>query len=325
MEENLKSTDLQLSPIKEEFLETSTNKPVVRLIFRTAAEYEQKFDKDLALFDLDEVLEYLKGIGSVSSTTLCGYVSIIRSYVKKYKKQYPIESDSWKEVRSKQIRQCVTPTALQEKYVTEEALNEVLNEMPNPCDRYLVRAFYEGLKGGFYEDVWKIELRDFRYNPSATGNCAEDAYLLKVPSDGRIVKISWRLYRYAEESANNYHYTIGRPGVDGGVTEINLNDNCPYIFKCRDNTDDWNDEIKSKARIAKRMAALKRTYGVEWLTVPRLSTSGLVVAVKKLAQRKGISETEALKDEGFKEIRNQYSITASVAAIKDRLAPYFES
>lgn len=323
MKESTRTNDLQLSSIKEAFLADYSNKSVVRLIFRAAAEYEQKFGKDLALFTKEEALEYLKGIDSVSATTLCGYVSVIRAYVKEYKKQYPVENDGWRELRSKQIKTCVAPSAIEEKYVTEEELNKVLLRIPNPCDRYLIRAFYEGLKGGFYEDIWKVELYDFRENQRATSD--DDAYLLKLASDGRVVNISKQLYGYARESANNYFYTIGRPGVDGGVTEIRLNDSCPYVFKCRDNTNDWNDEIKSKARIAKRLAALKRTYGVEWLAVPRLSTSGLVVAIKKMAKKKGIPEIDVLKDDNFKEIRNQYNITASAAALRSKLAPYFEA
>lgn len=317
MKENLNTTELQLSPIKEEFLADHPNKPVVRLIFKAANEYEQKFNKDLALFNEEEALEYLTGIKSVSPSTLCGYASVIKAYADLYVQYHPTESNKWGNLRSSQIKTCAIPNAIQEKYVTEEQLEQTLRNVPNPCDKFLIRAFYEGLRGDYYEDIWKVELRDIKENPSATGN--DDAYLMMAPSDGRILKISKKLYQYAEESDKELVYSP----MDS-AKELHFNRDCPYVFKCRDNTSDWDDEVKSKARLSRRLAVLKKKLGVEWISAPRLAISGMVVAIKKLAQKKGISELEALEAPEFKYIRTQYNITSSVYALRDRLAPYFE-
>ena len=317
MKENLNMTELQLSPIKEEFLADHPNKPVVRLIFKAANEYEQKFDKDLALFNEEEALEYLTGIKSISSSTLCGYASVIKAYADLYVQYHPTESNKWGNLRSSQIKTCAIPNAIQEKYVTEEQLEQTLRNVPNPCDKFLVRAFYEGLRGDYHEDVWKAELRDIKENPSATGD--DDAYLMMAPSDGRVLRISKKLYQYARESDKELVYSP----MDS-TKELNLNGKCPYIYKCRNNTEDWDDERKSKARISRRLTVLKKKLGVEWLSAPRLAISGMVVAIKKLAQKKGISELEVLEVPEFRYIRTQYNITSSVYALRDRLAPYFE-
>lgn len=318
MEENLNTTELQLSPIKEEFLANHPNKPVVRLIFRAADGYEQKFNKDLALFTEEEAIEYLTGIESISSSTLCGYASVIKAYADLYTQYHPTEFNRWGNLQSSQIKKCAIPNAIQEKYISEERLEQTLSGIENPCDKFLIRAFYEGLRGDYYEDIWKVSLRDIKENPNATSD--EDAYLLMAPSDGRILKISKRLYHYAEDSDKEVAYSP----ADSEKT-LYLNQDCPYVFKCRNNTSDWDIEVKSKARVSRRLMVLKKNLGVEWLTAPRLSTSGMVTAIKKLAQKKGISELRALETPEFRHIRIQYNITSSVYALRDRLAPYFES
>ena len=315
---------------KNDFFSAQNDKSIVRLILNNATEYEEKFGKDLAAFSKEEAIEYLKGIDSFSSDTLRGYTSIIRRYIK-FCTGYQIEgieANGWSKITAKVIKnQCVAEQKLEDKCITRDELESILKDVNNDCDKFMLLAFYEGLKGDYYEDIWQTTLENFEKE-------GDDWWFTSKDGTRRFI-VSDLLYHYAQSSVEKFEYII-----DDGVvkTELRLSPDCEYIFKYRDNTSNPDESYRGKARVAQRVMTLKKQIGASQLTIPRLVNSGAVGAIKALAKEMNVKpEVDVLirkmgklteEDEKIRErvnkIRERYGLTAPASSLRDKFARYLD-
>lgn len=241
-------------------------------LFDKISTYEDMYKKDIAFFSKDELLDVLRSFGTPSTSVLKKYVTIINAYIEFYKIANK-KDDSFLNVCStlttEDYQQCVNRFALMRSYISPDTLNDILQHIANPCDKFLVLAFYEGLKGSNYEEITELELSDIDVNTLEFKLCT-----------GRVLKVSKQLCDIARLSGIKHDYI-------SGDTMLELH-KCPLIFKPRDNKELNGDRILAKRRVYKRMQKIKQEVDYLELSIPRLINSGFITQIKIAASENGM-------------------------------------
>lgn len=292
--------------IREEIISATGYINIYSLIFRKAAEYEAKYNKDISEFSIDEAKEYLTGIDSCSLNTLKCYSSLIKNYADEcIDRKLNSSKSGWHLLNQKIIQECVNSQKEQSKIITEEELQRIIVSLPNACDQFFLRALFEGFKGIFFEDIHMVSIDDFDLEKGT----------VNLPTH-RTVQISPILADYVKKSSKTYEYDVA---TDLRVAKIKFDPDCDRVFKWSITTTYPNDMIRAKARIIEKMRSLKDLNGLPDITIPRIYNSGLFNAVKVKAERENVNMIEVLSNEDlFKGIRNQYMITTSLAQLRNR-------
>lgn len=301
-----------LNSLEEEFLATQINKNMIMLLFRQAKILEKQYNKSLYAFNLNEALTYLKSLKSTSVSTIQAYQSILASYADFAEERgYTEATDSaWHLLNIQTARKCVSKRAQQEKIFTRQQIINLINDLQNPCDQFMILAFFEGFMGSMFEDIWDIELKDF--------NLKNNTAIL--PS-GRIIKVSDKLLELAQESAETFTYFPMK--INGERMSI-LAPDCTKVFKYRCNTIQTDNPAAAKRRVTGHMVQVKSWTGNSAITIQRLANSGMLEMIGKLAKKEGMTKLDFLSHPKFEEVRNQYGITATKANLKNRLYGFLD-
>jgi len=261
-------------------------------LFEKIAIYEDMYRKDIVFFNKDELLDVLRSFGTPSVSVLKKYVTIINAYVEFYKKTNKKDKDFinvCSTLTADDYQQCVNKFALMRSYITPGTLNNILTRIANPCDKFLVLAFYEGMRGSNYEEVTELKLSDINVDTLEFKLCT-----------GRTIKVSKQLCDIARLSGIKHDYV-------SGDTTLELH-RCPLIFKPRDNKQLNGDRILAKRRVYKRMQKIKQEADYLELSIPRLLNSGFITQIKIAASEIGMDPMDFMtsKEPAAIDIKERY-------------------
>ena len=302
-------TEGKNTELKQKYIDTYKYNNVARLLFKKAVDYEQKYNKDLAEFNHEEILDYLTSIGCGCEDTLFAYVSTIRGYARFYTEKTGADTMAWETTSSDSIRPCVRKEK-EFKYIPPAVLDEVVELIPNPMDQFLVKGIYEGLKGDFYEELWNLRIDDI--NPTTL--------VARLPT-GRRLTISPELYAIALKSDETEDY-VSLKGTNSWVN-YKMIDN--RIIKYRSNSTKVDNPTSQKIKIANRIYDLKKYTGREEINAIWLRKSGAIYMIKKEAARLNIKEIDVIDHSVFNTIRERYGLKLSTAIYKARFRQFLNS
>lgn len=285
--------------LKKEFLEQYkiiTNVNFIENIFNKCEPYEKLYKKDVCNFIREEILELCKSFGLSSLATLRTRISILNSYTNYCcENQMSIDNiNHYLEVTKNDLQLCLNQFLQERRYITEEVLQEYLLNIINPCDQFLLCAFYEGFAGKNYEEISEVVMSDFDLKNKTVTLCT-----------GRTIPVSDQLIRYAAISANTYVYSSGKLE---GSNNPKLAD-IPNVFKYRKNVSGADIPENAKRRIIKRIAKIKKDLNAPEITIPRLKNSGFISKIKKEAKLNGMKEIDFLYSDEASSIKEIYGVS----------------
>lgn len=293
--------------------EDFANPALLRAMFLKAEPLENQLDKDLSCFSHNEIIDYLIAIHSVSDVALRAYASLARGYSRWCVDNGIIDSmnHDWEKLSVSEINDCAFYVN-GGSYITREQLEQYINGLINPCDQYMLYAFYEGLSGPFYEDVWGI-------TADRINGFKQEITLFS----GEKASVSRELIGCAHESINTYVYQIYR-STNNTFAEMPLLLDCKLVIKDPVKASNFTPPGRAE-RLTQRMLSLKKTLGAESvLTIPRLRNSGFIWSIKERAKECGIPEKHCLLDTVSADIRKQYAIDAKPFALRTRFNRYLD-
>lgn len=297
--------------VKSEFIKNhqTIKEQEISNLFNKIEVYEDIYRKDIALFNKEEMMDVLRSFGTPSLSVIKKYVSIINAYIEffiKYNKKDKNLKNVCDSLTTDDYQQCINRFALMRTYISPGVLNTMIENIANPCDKFLMLAFYEGLKGTNYEEIAELKLEDIDIQKQEFKLCT-----------GRRLKVSKQLCDIARKSGITHYYISGEQTLD-------LHQ-CSLIFKPRDNKEFNNDKILAKRRIYKRIQKIKQEIDYSELTIPRLANSGFITQIKIGALELGMEPIEFLmsKEAAIIDIKERYGFSNTpLFQLKDTFKEY---
>lgn len=233
-------------------------------LFETIAKYEEEYQKDLCCFNIEEIGCYFTGL-STSSVARC---LNIRSQFIKYsvycEERNMIDDHQihWEEADKQFIINCINYGKQMEELVSRDEVLKTINGFPNPRDKFLPLAIFEGICGNRYRDFLNLTMRNF----------SEKNGKYTVRLENKTVEISKQLYYYAEEAAETF--SLYSDGFPNGRKLFDENDKRIIKMSKRSFVDYDNQEMAYLHKISNMLSSIKNRTEKSFMSQSALVNSG---------------------------------------------------
>lgn len=284
-------------------------------LFNKMESFENFYNKDCSVFTKEEIMNAFAGIGTFSISTLRGYKSLLTTYT-----DWAITTgiavtgiNGYTLLNSTEdLVKCVGDDLNEYRLLTEEKLQEMLNNILNPSDQYLVLALYEGIRGEDYKELLNLHEEDI--------DIKNHKFYLR--DTDRTVDVPAQLVHYALEAINTYDYTACKT-VGGRMVNANLDPSDVTPIKGRVSSSKTTTQTKVK-RVARRIAKLKTFFDdAPEISVPRIYMAGFVNHVKEVMEKSNIEYEEVWQSEEIKPILQQYNVEDNAIVNRNKYREYF--
>lgn len=310
MKRNEEIESVRLSFIEEH----KRNRAIIESIFSKAEEYENKFNKDLCAFNTEEILEFLKGYKATYINALQSRITHIKKYCLVCRASGIEEANNgeWNKITSDMISSCVDTGRALEKYFSPEQMEKIIDSLINPVDRFVIRGFYEGLRGDAYEDIWDLYADDID-KETRTVNLSHDRLARYGMNGNKKLQVSQKLIDDILASLKTEEYVYTREG-SVGTRSIEFNDTKGRVFrvaKTKISESEYENLIVEKQRVSTKFKAIKSILKMPELTIPAIVNSAVIAKIKELAEENGDSFEKAVKSEAFVPVQVRYGLLKS--------------
>lgn len=274
------------------FRDTFSNPKVANLLFSKVSPFEEQWQKEVTSFSKIEALTFLKSLNSLSIQSLNVYAWTMR----KYSQFCGVKHSAWAKISQTECESLINAEQRRRKYLSESDVKALSAVLFNPVDRFILRGFYEGLAGDFYEDFKDIYPESFD-ELSSTVRLA----------NGVTKQISHELYELAIESAETYTYSV----VGDRDCERNLYDwskGKRDIVKLTYGSHESPAPSTWKRKIRNRLDSIREYFCIPYLTIPNIRNSGVYNHLVRLSLENNCSIRKAVYLDEFKDIAIQYNL-----------------
>lgn len=172
-----------------------------KFLFKNTAGMERVLEKDVCNFILEEIISLLKSLRSTSEQSLRIKVSIYRTYTS-YCIEHGMSKDGqnhFNEIDSQIIMGCIDKTKAQNRLLTNRDFMNIINDIPNARDQFILMAIYEGVCKKTAAALSEIQNHDLIGNN-------------RIRTGRELVSVSEKLYSIAENAAltDTYYKGDGR-------------------------------------------------------------------------------------------------------------------
>lgn len=283
---------------KEDFIESYnaiTTSTFLETIFNKTAFYEEHYEKDVCDFILSEIIELFRSYGSSSKETLRTRASILRTYT-----YWCIENNlsydninHYEELTTDHIISCVNKVIFDKKYFGRKQLDTYANGLNNACDKFILYALFEGIKGENYDELINLGRKDIDYLNKRVKLCS-----------GRELEVSKELIDLAVQSVDTYEYYSLK---DDELFVSSLKEDSDLVLKPRNNVTS-ETEAAAYQRLVKRIARIKKELDAPELTIPRVFNSGILDSIKESSKEHDMSPIDFCKSEYYDAIAERFQI-----------------
>lgn len=289
----------------------------IKRTIKQAAEYEKLKQKCLYDWNIEEICAYYKTLNSASISYLRSVNSILSQYTMWCLKNGIVKDslNHFKEITLEMYKNCINNQRVKNQIIKRNDLITNINVLlSNPSDKFLMLAIFEGLKGSNFDELTNLNTDSF----------FKKGDVLYVKTNNRIIEISERLYNYAIEASERYTYDgLGELGSQQNGKAIKLCDNIGIsIIKDYTNVKS-QDDFRRGRRIYIRFKKLCERFELSGkMNVKDLYESGRIDYITKIANAKGISKKEVLKNESeliYKKYTEKYNYPEYVMKYADYL------
>lgn len=283
--------------IKQRYIEekertTSTPEKYLSRQFDRTEEYELRLDKDLSCFIKQEILDMYKTFNFEAFETLDVMNSHFSLYTQWCLQQnlVPDCQDHFLEIKANDLLSCINMAALKKSIVSLETLRGWLKQLPNPSDRFIMLALFEGIGGQNFCELVNLKWDDF--NGNTVTLCT-----------GRTLTVSDELVELAKKS----NYTLIYRGVGSAIDKEVFFKNEDLIIKNYPNCQDGTDEYQQGRRIYRR---LLRNFAVlevdKWMKPNSLAESGKIHFINKMSKELDMTAKELLYSDHVEELMYRF-------------------
>lgn len=261
--------------------------------FMQSAQFEKRAGKDLCNFNYYEIVDMYKLLNAKSLKVLNVTNSVYSTYTSWCIANGMVDDgqNHFKELSTNDFKQCLSNARRQNSRITRSDIIELVNELPNAKDKYIILGLFEVGKSNDFEVLKKAKFSDID----------ESKNILKY--GGREIKISDMLLKIILDcKSETYYIALKGDGINTPLKDTGR------IFKDHMNTKDEVSDYQLGRRVYTHMRRCMDYLGLLNVISPAdISTSGVISFIKTMAEERGISAEEYLNN--FKqEINDQFNI-----------------
>lgn len=118
--------------------------------------------KKINEFNYEEIILFLKSLGSSSVDSLSTYSYMINIYFDFCKKESKMDNiiDYMRVINLEVLEKCVNKNKFNNKFVTREKLYDLTNKLINNYDKAILLLVFEGIMGKEYSDLINLKIED---------------------------------------------------------------------------------------------------------------------------------------------------------------------
>jgi len=248
--------------------------------FERAKDFEEIADCDLCNFTPNQIINFYKSLSLSSVQTLI----VINTQLKNYtlwcmnKNMVITGMNPYEEITRKTLLDCVNSIDKNTRIITRETLESSLQAEISACDKFLLLATFEGIRGSKMKEQTHLRLKDI---DKKTLEC-------KL-STGRKVKFSEQLYKYAKESAKETEY----------ITLSAIRKTKP-LMECGDMVIKPSINARNDGPVSNHVMIMKMKRLVNFLDLPpnmnlnSLYESGRIDFINRESKKMGLSSKDYL-------------------------------
>lgn len=231
-------------------------------------------------YNYDELITFLKSLGSSSEDSLAIYVSMIRKFFLFCIKQGKMDDsiDFTRTIDYKTLTRCVDKRKHANRYVTEKDINELTDKLINDTDKAYVQLLFEGVEGKEHSEILNLKKEDIDFGNNT----------LKIKKGGvveRVAIISEKLSDILDRvldtelvyNDNDYDSKIDILATSEYVfrpTERFLNLNAT---KSKIENGEYNGKHVESATLSTRLFKITKKWGgLDYVTPTNLYKSGVI-------------------------------------------------
>ena len=295
--------------IKKSFLDTvktQKNYSSIELFFNKCAEIEEILQKDISMFDMNELIGFYKSLGTSSTQ----YLTVMNSWFGKYMnwclKNDPTVSgrqNEFEKINMETLNQCINKNLLKAEYVTRADLLDTIDLYKfNEEECFLLLALFEGICGNHFEEIRNLYPENFKKN-------------IVHLCTGRSFEVSKELVHFALNSAVTYTYEDSK----GRTRKYDQDDERCFKFPRR------GDEAVEYHFINDKLSQIKEKSD-DFYAAGRhnLLKSGCIHMIKQGMKETGLSAKEYLKGENLKKVEARYGKIQSVLSFLEQFKEILE-
>ena len=279
--------ELYNEEFKKKYLEEEKSRNVALSMymqhrFRQSASYEESLGKDIYDFTIREITDYYKMLCSTSLETLMVLNSQFSIYTR-----YAISNNitatkenHFDEIDNEILNTCINKNLLKARIYTRDQLYDLTKNMPNPSEKYIVYALFEGITGKkLLSDLVNLTRENFKGNK------------VYLPS-GKVLSVSNELISLMNESVDEYTY-YGYT-QDGGYREFKFKEGDDKVIK------EMYNAVKSSPttdyrRVQNRLVVVSKANGLPNLTARTLLVSGEIDMIKHYMKNEHLTAEQAIR------------------------------
>lgn len=276
-----------------------------KYIFNKTERFEEKLQKDIALFNKNELSDMYKNL-DLSLSSFYVMHSFLRKYAKFYSGNFyvlcPILEMSHEEIRNIYNQKEKKP--IEKNVFPVRDFFKKIDDLKNPSDKFLMYGLFQGIRG-----ISNCELAF-----STMEDCnTESREIWLAGFDNDVVNPKMRLYRadkklfdYALDASKTYNYIT----YDEEEQVIPLVSNKIIKVKTESNKGMSETLNAGKIRIDVRLRVLLKHMGLTDYSGLEIYKVGLAYQIKKICLDYGITDLlEVFRTEEYKTVKAQYNLT----------------
>lgn len=287
--------DLKRRYIEYKHSITEINEFFLSNLFKKTEPFEEKLNKDVSCFTVNEIEDMFKTISYSSIYTLDLSKSSLSLYTDWCIAQYyvPDKQNHFKEIVWQDLPRFLNVNIAKKKVVTRECVLDWCEQMPNPMDAFIILAMFEGIDGRYHNEFIHLYGSDIDI----------EKRMIKVIKRG-YVSASLKLCELGLQAAGTSVYY----SVNENSEEYKL-EKSDKVVKDFINVKYADDELKAGRRIYSKLKRALNYVDAGYLTPKDLQNSGIVDFINTRSNELGITNMEYLNQRGTKrEIEERFNI-----------------
>ena len=269
----------------------------LKSLFNKTEKFEEMFEKDVSLFSREDISNMYSIFKYSSAYTYSNTNSRLSAYCSWCNEQMlvPDGCNHFMEINFSDFAKYINMRLEKKKYISREELLEIVKNIENPRDSFLLMCLFEFGKSENYMDIYRMKIDDIDTQSKT----------VKLYS-GKVVKLSDELIHIAHDAdvEEYYYFTI--------TSKTRKYLPSDYIFKLINTgkssvvEEDGVTGIKMTARIMKNISELFKEY--KGINAASVAVSGQIDMIHRRSKELGI-EPETYVKTHFDELQAQYYLT----------------
>ncbi len=271
--------------LSERELSAPTSINNIRNAFDNTESFEEMYGRDVCEWSTKEIIEFYKYLDCKSVSRLIVLNSILFIYTNWCMNQLLVSDNQnhFSEIDTRIIGICINKLDLDNSVIDRETLLLLIQQLPNPCDQFLLLGLFEGFSGPNHVELSKFQYSDIDIEKSVAN-----------VSTGRTIPISRELINIAHEAKESTIYiSMDRDGSKSYAIEPIVSD----IFKSNLRSRNYDEVNLGRLLLTRYLKCL------DFLGLPRkmkmkdLSENGRIYLINKLADEYHVSGKKILTNE----------------------------